>query len=393
MDEIFIKRAVSFPDRLRLDRYRNAPSFGPRVLFFSGGTALKEISRTLKSYTHNSIHLVTPFDAGGSSRILRDALDMPAVGDIRARLLALADEGVLGHPEICELLAYRLPVEASEDELKAELARILDGTHHLAQPIARSVLEIITEHLAVVTEKEANNFDLRGASVGNLFLAGGYINHGRQLDPITFLLSKLVGAHGAVRPIVEEALHLCARLQNGEVIIGQDLITSKERDGVRSPIEDLFLSSSDSEPLAVNPDVSSYSVELISKADLICYPPGSFYSSVIANLLPRGVGKAIAGRAVPKVFIPSLGVDSEAASLSVLERVEVLLRYLRKDAGSDCATERLLTTVLLDESAPQVECEAIQEFGVSCTRLPLSSQSDPLHYAPSAFTEAILSLT
>ena len=49
------------------------PALGPRLVFFTGGTALKGLSRSLTRYTHNSVHLVTPFDSGGSSAALREA--------------------------------------------------------------------------------------------------------------------------------------------------------------------------------------------------------------------------------------------------------------------------------------------------------------------------------
>ncbi len=68
--------------------YESNPDAGPKLLFFSGGTALNGLSQVLKRYTHNSIHLVTPFDSGGSSAVLREAFDMPAVGDLRSRMMA-----------------------------------------------------------------------------------------------------------------------------------------------------------------------------------------------------------------------------------------------------------------------------------------------------------------
>ena len=100
MKPLFITRPVVIPDLLRTSRYQRAPELGPRILFFSGGTALNDLSRVLKRYTHNSIHLVTPYDSGGSSAKLRNAFDMPAVGDLRSRLMALADGTLAGHPGI-----------------------------------------------------------------------------------------------------------------------------------------------------------------------------------------------------------------------------------------------------------------------------------------------------
>ena len=92
MAKIRVARTVEIPDALRISRYRKIPDLGPRSLFFSGGSALNGLCKTLKGYTHNSIHLVTPFDSGCSSAEFRRAFDMPSIGDLRSRLMALADE-------------------------------------------------------------------------------------------------------------------------------------------------------------------------------------------------------------------------------------------------------------------------------------------------------------
>ena len=95
-----VARAVTIPDPVRLERFRHAPELGARLLFFTGGTGLRGLSRKLVEYTHHSTHIITPFDSGGSSAKLRKAFRMPAVGDMRNRLMALADQSVLGNPEI-----------------------------------------------------------------------------------------------------------------------------------------------------------------------------------------------------------------------------------------------------------------------------------------------------
>ena len=84
------------------------PPLGPRLVFFTGGTALRDLSRRLTAHTHNSVHLVTTFDSGGSSAALRRAFAMPAVGDLRNRLLALADSAVVP-ASVLEFCARRLP--------------------------------------------------------------------------------------------------------------------------------------------------------------------------------------------------------------------------------------------------------------------------------------------
>jgi hypothetical protein len=80
MNSIRVTRTARLPDPLRISRYRKAPEFGPEILFFSGGSALNDVSRVIKNHTYNSTHLITPFDSGGSSAKLRQAFDMPATG-------------------------------------------------------------------------------------------------------------------------------------------------------------------------------------------------------------------------------------------------------------------------------------------------------------------------
>ena len=84
------------------------PALGPRLTFFTGGTALRALSRELTRHTHKSVHLVTTFDSGGSSAALRQAFAMPAMGDIRNRLLALADSSVVP-AAVLDFCAGRLP--------------------------------------------------------------------------------------------------------------------------------------------------------------------------------------------------------------------------------------------------------------------------------------------
>ena len=118
MDPVRVTHSIRLPDELRLARARRAPEVGPRILFFSGGTAMRGLSRKLKRYTHNSTHLITPFDSGGSSAKLRDAFDMLSIGDIRNRLVALADETVRGNAVLA--LGHIARIHGALDRAKAD---------------------------------------------------------------------------------------------------------------------------------------------------------------------------------------------------------------------------------------------------------------------------------
>ena len=138
MVKVTITRTIEIPDVVKLERYRRLPELGPKILFFSGGSALKKLSQHLIHYTHNSIHLITPFDSGGSSAVLRKAFAMIAVGDLRNRLMALADQSVRGAPDIYELFAMRF-AQHSNEVLKLELDDLVRGRHPLIQKVSHSM--------------------------------------------------------------------------------------------------------------------------------------------------------------------------------------------------------------------------------------------------------------
>lgn len=397
MKKIRITRTVTLPDLVRISRYERVPELGPRVLFFSGGTALTATSRALKAYTHNSIHLVTAFDSGGSSAKLRDAFDMPSIGDLRSRLMALADESIRGHPDIFRLFTYRFPKDASNKSLRAQLDAMLDGDDPRVASIENPMQRLILNQLGFFREAMPKKFDLRGASIGNLILAGGYLNNHQQLDPIIFLFTKLVGVLGTVRTIANQDLHIGAELEDGSVVVGQHRLTGKEVPPLTIPIKRLFLSESRDEAVPAEAMLPKKKRKLIGGAELICYPPGSFYSSLLANLLPQGVGSAIADNDCPKVYVPSLGKDPEMIGKDLVDAVQTLIDTLRQDAGADCPVGRLVNFILIDSqngayaSPPLVK--KLHELGVQVIDTPLASEAGASAYDPRMLTAALLSLT
>lgn len=391
-----VSRSVRLPDPVKLARFRRTPELGPRVLFFSGGTALRPLSQALLDYTHNSIHLITPFDSGGSSAVLRNAFSMPAVGDLRNRLMALADRTVRGNPAIFELFAHRLPKDAGQADLREQLDALVRGKTKLVRDIPDPMRKIIRNHLRFFVERMPDDFDLRGASVGNLILTGGYFNNGRHIDPVIYLFGKLVEVRGHVRPVVNEDLHLRADLEDGTVVVGQHLITGKETAPLVSPVRRLSLCKGPDDPEPVTPQVQSKIREAIGSAELICYPMGSFYSSVLCNLLPGGVAGAVSDTDCPKVYVPNTGHDPEQTGMTLLSSVRVLLDTLQAGCPPDTPRDRLLNFVLLDSGRggyPEpLELERIRRMGVEILDAPLVTDDSAPLLDETAVIEHLLSL-
>lgn len=390
-----ITRSVRVPDELRVLRSSRAPEFGPRILFFSGGTALRPLCRVLKQYTHNSVHLITAFDSGGSSAQLRDAFAMPAIGDLRNRIVALADESVRGNPQIYRLFCYRLP-PATTGALRSELEALVAGEHPLVADIVEPMRRIVQTHLSFFVDRMPSDFDLRGANIGNLLLAGGFLSHSRDLESVLFLFSKLLEVRGVVRPIVDGDLHLCADLADDSRVVGQHRLTGKEVEPIRCAVRRLSLVQSLKDPTPASISIGAKVQQHIEDADLICYPMGSFYTSVLANLLPRGVGRAITLAGCPRVYIPNTGDDPEQRGMSVADSVEALLRQVRADAGDDVPLSRVVNLVLLDRaprhSVMHVDRVRLERMGVQVIELELVTESSHPYIDPQRLTETLLSL-
>jgi CofD-related protein of GAK system len=396
MPIVRITRSVSIPDRFRLARFRRAPELGPHVLFFSGGTALRSLSQELVGYTHNSVHLITPFDSGGSSAEIRKAFGMLAVGDLRNRLMALADRSMTGNPQIFELFATRLPKDADHDALFARLNRMIAGKDHLVAAVPDPMRKIVRNHLRYFAEAMPEDFDLRGASIGNLILTGGYVNNNRQIDPVIYLFSKLAEVRGTVRPVSGRDLHLVAELEDGTVLAGQHLLTGKETAPIASPVKRVYLSQDARRPEPARAPIRRKIRDLVHGADLICYPMGSFYSSLVANLLPHGVGQAVADTPCPKVYVPNMGKDPEQLGMGVFNCVSTLLRYLQAGCDGPATREDLLNFVLVDTARGvypgPLELDKVRRYGVEVIDAPLVSDASAPLIDSALLAEVLLSL-
>ncbi len=407
MPHVTLTRRQQVPDSIRIQRALRAPELGARLLFFSGGSALRSTSQTLIDYTHNSIHLVTPFDSGGSSAKLRDVIPMISVGDLRNRLMALSDRALRGHPAVYELFGYRLAesmpgtdgTDAADGEatsvLKAELDAMVQGSHPLVRRIPNPLRKLIRVSLADFVEHAPHDFDLRGASIGNLILAGGYLKNECDIDAVIFLFSRLVEVRGLVRPIVGANLHLAADLEDGRVVVGQHRLTRRAAADATA-IAKLRLTSSVDVDAKAEAHIDDFTRELITGADLLVFPIGSFFTSVVANLLPGGVGSSIAAAGCPKVYVPNSGEDPELRGLSVEASVQRLLEVLRADAPSQTPTEALLNLVVVDTEGGRypggLDVAAIQALGVDVLDTRLVSDPSQSYFDPRCLVETLISL-
>jgi uncharacterized cofD-like protein len=269
---------------------------GPRIVAVGGGTGLSQLLRGLKEYTSNLTAVVTVADDGGSSGVLREELGIPAVGDIRNCVVALADS----EPLMGRLLQYRFPgagpaTAAAADPEKPSAAdaaaRPVDG------PFA------------------AAEVGLGGHAVGNLLLAAlVQLEHG-DFEQGVREMNRVLAVRGSVVPATGTVLTMHARLADGTEVDGQSRI-AKTRG-----VERVWVTPADVRP-------TEDALRSIAEADVIVLGPGSLYTSLLPALLVPGIREAIEASGALVVFACNVATqDGETAGYDLADHLDALAAH------------------------------------------------------------------
>jgi uncharacterized cofD-like protein len=215
-----------------------------RITAIGGGTGLAHVLRGLAEHPAKpeTTAIVAVSDDGGSSGRLRAALGVPAVGDVRACLSALAR--------------------------RREWARMLEYRFRTAPA-------------------------LEGHALGNLLLAAAYEAEGSMAAAVR-RVSELVDVRGRVLPATNVPVTLVATLSTGRELRGESILASTHGSVARLRLW----------PELVPPAPGV--LDAIAGADLVVLGPGSLFTSVIAAALPNGIAKAIEVARAPKVLVQNL---------------------------------------------------------------------------------------
>ena len=233
------------------------------VVAIGGGTGLATLLRGLKRHDVSITAIVTVADDGGSTGKIRTAYDIPAPGDIRNCLVALADDESL----VSRLFQYRFTQAGSE---------------------------------------------LDGHSLGNLFITALTKVTG-SFERAVIDSATVLNIRGRVLPSTLENVRLDAELTDGSTIQGESKIQYKE-----APIHRVRLSPED--PAAYRPAVTA-----ILNADLIVLGPGSLYTSIVPNLLVPDIVRAVRASSAPKVYVMNVATQTgETDHFTALDHLTVV---------------------------------------------------------------------
>jgi uncharacterized cofD-like protein len=298
-----------------------------RVVAIGGGTGLSTLLKGLKRYVPGAAQLygetgrdtgisvseltaiVTVTDDGGSSGLLRREFNILPPGDIRNCIVALSEDEAL----LSKLFQFRFPSESQ----------------------------------------------LSGHSFGNLFLLA-LTEMTNDFAKAVQLSSDILATRGRIFPSTTSNVNLEARMDDGSHVFGETKINASDR-----RIIELCLVPPDVKPLP-------QTLDAIADADLITIGPGSLFTSLVPNLLVRGIPEAIEKSKAVKVFVCNLMTEAnESIGLTAAGHIRALFQH----AGRKVFDYAMLNTRLVseetrrkyaEENAAQipVDVRAIRALGV-----------------------------
>ena len=329
-----------------------------RVVAIGGGTGLSTLLRGLKRYVAAPIGtipatdpackdlpclirdlaaVVTVTDDGGSSGRLREDFKMLPPGDVRNCMVALSEDEHL----LSRLFQYRF-----------------------------------------------DHGELEGHSFGNLFVAA-LSNITGDFAQAVQMSSQILATRGRIYPATNQNVTLSARMDDGSNVDGETSITAS-----RQRIVELMLQPADARPLPETLDA-------IANADLITLGPGSLYTSLITNLLVRGIPEAIAASRATRVYVCNLMTQAnESLGLTAAQHIEKILQHA---GGARIFDYALINTApisptLLEQYAregqtpiePDLDC--IRALGVEPITGNFVHEGNVLRHDHDKVTEAVLDL-
>lgn len=261
-----------------------------KIVVIGGGTGTFVTLSGLKKYQVDLTAVVTMMDDGGSSGRLRDELGVLPPGDVRQSLVALAKSSKL----LRDMFVYRF----EEGELK-------------------------------------------GHAFGNIFLSTLAKTTGSMKKAIEEI-GKILQIQGRVMPITYDKSDLCVELSDGTIIRGETHIDEVEERQKRAPIKRAFLNPK----IEANPDAK----QAIREADVIIIGPGDLYTSIIPNLLVKGIKSIIKKSKAKKIYVLNLMTKyGQTTNYTARNHVDDLEKYIGKN---------VLDMVLVNTKSPKREALA-----------------------------------
>jgi len=228
---------------------KTAKSKQKKIVVIGGGTGTYTTLAGLKKYPFDISVIVSMTDSGGSNRVIRDEFGLLPTSDIRQAMVALASDEV--------------------DDLFRKL----------------------------FTYRYHQGTGINGMTFGNLFMLALTDILGSQKEALV-QTCRLLGVRGNIIPVTYDNSQLLARYDNGRQVLGEHYIDEPDDEFASHHIIEL-----ETIPEArANPEA----VDAVVNADIIIFSPGDLYTSLLSNIVVKGMKEAILKSKAKKVLVMNL---------------------------------------------------------------------------------------
>ncbi|MCG2676142.1 uridine diphosphate-N-acetylglucosamine-binding protein YvcK, partial [bacterium] len=198
--------------------------------------------------------------------------------------------------------------------------------------------------------------------------------------------SKILAIRGQVLPSTLSDVSLQAKMKDGRIVKGEAAIPEAEGE-----IEEIFLAPSDAPS---NPET----LKAIKEAEIIIIGPGSLYTSVMPNLLTKGMIETIENSKAIKIYVCNVMTQAgETDNYSASDHIEAIYKHTKSKfldyvlVNTSHAPLELAKKYEEEKAFPvKVDEEKLKKLGVKVVKANFMSTRDYLRHEPDKLARAIM---
>lgn len=338
------------------------------ILMLTGGTASRTINIELIKRGYSIIRVLSAFDSGGSSKILRDRFTMPAIGDLRNALMQIASSSN-SHSDIIHLFNYRInrhKEERSKTDLQEEFLKFIESDKEREHPLIRDLefsnkimcktyLTSFWNQIKAYKNNTSTMYDFNNGSIGNFILVGIYIACDRDINTAMHIFCNMWGItkHKVLLNTVEGEFNIRATYHDGTKIDNQDNVTDldDEKDNYlenKAKYEkikeiELFSDSSVGKDSPKINNLLQEELKIQSSANrnfyrfrAVIYGPGSFFTSTLQHFYVEQMIQTLQGvQSHTKILIVGFKKDKENHGYTQADLIEYFCEIIEKKIGTN----------------------------------------------------------
>jgi dolichol-phosphate mannosyltransferase len=353
-----------------------------KTVVFCGGRGGAKIYRTLLDHHMFQVTvIVNAYDDGLSTGDIRRAIPlMLGPSDIRKNICTMVDHRNEVSRLVTQLLALRLPAKMNPDEeehfvrtvkegrwqgiryepLKVLLTKLPDNKRSDIFDALRRAVDYLT------SDKAQAKVAMEDCSVGNLILAGIYLERDHDFNVMVRRACEIAENKGYLHCVASDALWLTGLTVDGQFLASEaEIVNNRSNVGMK----EVFLLPDEADAELISrleamdfeakiehlrglekiPRASQHALDAISNANVIIMCPGTQNSSLFPSYMVEGIGSAVAmNKHALRVMITNIGEDLEIPHATANDIIRDAVFYLNGKGREKRGAKEFLDNYLVN---------------------------------------------